>query len=287
MKGKSVAPTATSGEQVDLAGRDHWSSVHQAPTESFYRWEPKYYEERVLSSLLVQHVHRIGATTLLEIGCGDSIFLPYLARATNADVVAGLDYEPTGCDLTSRRLEAAGVSGKVHCGDVFEIQASDIGQFDLVYSLGVVEHFSDTAHVIEAVKKFVRPGGCLVTTVPNLRSIHGVLSWIWQPSLLAKHVMLKPEDLEEALRLSGFQGVHTGFAGLFSLRIVGWDREHRWPRLQQRLVPLVRRMLTRIDHWWLNGEDRMRGLPVFAPYLFAVGDRPESERTDSKGESLP
>ena len=147
MSRNTIGPNPESAKQEDLAGRSHWTEVYERPADPFYRWEPKYYEERVLSSLLLQQARRIGAKSILEVGCGNSLFLPYLARTANARVVAGLDYEPKGCELAKRRLEAAGVHGDVHCRDFFEVGPVDIGEYDLVYSLGVVEHFSDTVHV--------------------------------------------------------------------------------------------------------------------------------------------
>lgn len=50
----------------------------------------------------------------------------------------------------------------------FSPPASMLGKFDVVVTFGVVEHFIDTRACLDAMSQFLKPGGLLVTSIPNL-----------------------------------------------------------------------------------------------------------------------
>ncbi len=56
---------------------------------------------------------------VLEIGCANSIWLPFLAREAHADV-AGVDFSERGCDLARQNLAAEGCGGSIVCADFFD-----------------------------------------------------------------------------------------------------------------------------------------------------------------------
>ena len=57
-------------------------------------------------------------------------------------------------------------------------------------SFGVVEHFEDTANCLKSCAKFLKPGGTLITLVPNIPSIIG---------LIQKYVDRKVYDVHKPL----------------------------------------------------------------------------------------
>ena len=100
----------------------------------------------------------------------------------------------------------------------------DIGLFDVVYSLGLIEHFSDLTDVVAAHARLVRPGGTLIIGAPN---IVGVNRWFMKrlgPERLAVHNpdCLRPElwdEFEQRLDLEPrFRGYVGGFEpGVFAV----------------------------------------------------------------------
>ncbi|WP_432714022.1 class I SAM-dependent methyltransferase, partial [Pedobacter sp.] len=46
-------------------------------------------------------------------------------------------------------------------------------QYDLVLSCGLIEHFHDTADIINRHVAFVKPGGTLFITLPNFKALNG------------------------------------------------------------------------------------------------------------------
>jgi SAM-dependent methyltransferase len=258
--------------QIDLAGVDHWDGVYQSLSPLEAGWTPPDYSSLVLERALLTEIGLCKPASILEVGCGNSVWLPYLARKTGA-LVAGLDYSEAGCELARHRLAAEGVEGKVFCADLFRADAGEVGRYDFVYSMGMVEHFTNTVEVLSKLLTLVNPGGVLFTEVPNLKSIHGLMSWVWQPELLAKHKPLGKGDLVGAYKRLGLEGIKGQYAGIFSMGIVAWEIYPRWPRLVPVLLPKILRVRNSIDYR-LRRLGRFGGVAPLAPYLYVVGRKP-------------
>src|SRR5262245_14256760 len=109
-----------------LTTKTYWDSTWGAPTDARKRARRiKRLEvfDQQLARLLVDAVSHARSTTgrprILEVGCANSIWLPYLARETNGDVV-GVDFSERGCDLARLNLAAMGAEGTVVCDDFFD-----------------------------------------------------------------------------------------------------------------------------------------------------------------------
>lgn len=211
--------------------------------------------------------------SVLEVGCGNSYWLPYLAKKYNARV-AGMDYSPVGCRQAESQLSANGVEGVIHCADMFSADSNAIGQFDFVYSLGLVEHFDDLRAVLESLLRFVRPGGTLFTEVPNLISIHGILSKVYQPSVLAKHQLVSLKSLRESYCQLGLESIQGDYVGLFSLNIVAWGVEPRWPSLDNYIRPIARRVVRYSDFFLCKLGAYKSGPKFSAPFIYVSGKKP-------------
>jgi 2-polyprenyl-6-hydroxyphenyl methylase/3-demethylubiquinone-9 3-methyltransferase len=222
--------------------------------------------------MLLKEIDRRKIETILEMGCGNSIWLPYLARKRNVKVF-GIDYSEEGCALARKRLETENVAGKIICQDVFTADHREIGQFDLVYSLGVIEHYTNTEEILRKLMDFVKPGGTLLTEIPNLGSIHGFLAKIYQPSLLAKHKILSRKDLQRYCVKIGMENVYSCYIGVFSLNIVAWGTYPLFPGISPKIVSFVRRINPYLD-FLLKKIGTFKGIRPVAPFLYVVGEKP-------------
>ena len=267
---------------TNLTDVDHWSRVYRKRESLGPMWTPKSYEDQIITQWLLGELRRCRAETALEVGCGDSVWLPYLARQAGLRHVAGIDYSEAGCDMLRRRLQKEDIAGDVYCADVFDADPERIGRFDFVYSLGLIEHFPDLPAVLRQLKSFVRPGGTLVNEVPNLYSAHGLAMRIWQPTLMDKHVCLSRRRLHNAHQALGMSEVRSWHVGLASLAVVAWEVDPRWPRLARALVPAIRWFQGKVMQPVLAKLSVRRGLPFLAPYLFVSGKVPHAPFRDMK-----
>ena len=96
---------------------------------------------------------------ILDVGCGQGMMMEHFSR--NGNNVVGIDITPQSVGFNA----AKGLT-------VIEADARDIpltdNTFDLVYSLGVIEHFSGTEHALNEQVRVCKPGGIVVAVVPNL-----------------------------------------------------------------------------------------------------------------------
>lgn len=105
-----------------------------------------------------------GFGPVLDVGCGDGLFLPALERFG----------EPEGLEP-----DASIVSGETRKRWPFHLRPFDhafagenAARFGLVGLFDVLEHLDDDAGAVRAAFAVLRPGGLFVLTVPALR-------WLW------------------------------------------------------------------------------------------------------------
>ena len=127
-----------------------------------------------------------GATgDALEVGCAPGRWLAFLARELGLRV-AGIEYTPDGAAATRRNLELLGVQGAdIREADFLSTVPSP--RYDVVLSLGFVEHFTDVETIIRLHGEWARPGGTIIIGVPNFRGVHGLLQRALDPDVLARH----------------------------------------------------------------------------------------------------
>ena len=123
---------------------------------------------------------------VVEMGCGDSYWLPYFAKRIGL-TVAGIDYSPERSLHVRRLLAKWGIQGDIVCDDFRRIPKNWEGAFDLVFSAGVIEHFEDPKEIVHLFSKYLKPGGWMLTTVPNLVGLWGWLQGKIDSKILNAH----------------------------------------------------------------------------------------------------
>lgn len=106
----------------------------------------------------------------LDIGCGAGLVCEPLKRL-GADVT-GVDATPENVSAASAHADAVGLDIRYMAG---ELASLDIGQFDLVTCLEVVEHVADKAQFLKDVARALKPDGLLVLSTPNRTAASRVL----------------------------------------------------------------------------------------------------------------
>ncbi|MBV7265887.1 bifunctional 2-polyprenyl-6-hydroxyphenol methylase/3-demethylubiquinol 3-O-methyltransferase UbiG [Erythrobacter ani] len=100
--------------------------------------------------------------TALDIGCGAGLVCEPLARL-GADVT-GVDASAENAAVAASHAEASGLDIRYMAGEVGSL---DIGTFDLVTSVEVIEHVADKRAFLADVAARLAPDGLLVMSTPN------------------------------------------------------------------------------------------------------------------------
>ncbi len=155
---------------------------------------------------------------ILEVGCGNSVWLPYFAKEFGMQLY-GLDYSEIGCSQERKILEREKLAGTIYCADLFSTPQELLNSFDFVVSFGVVEHFKDTSQVIKQLSLFLKPGGTLITFIPNLTGLYGWLQKHFNRPVYDIHNPIDKDDLKNAIQKSGLEITSIQYAGSIGLSL--------------------------------------------------------------------
>jgi SAM-dependent methyltransferase len=235
----------------NLAEMTFWEDEYFGAVELPSRPDITMAFERCLARDLGRHAALEPDATVLEVGCAPAKWLVFFAERFGAKV-EGIEYSAKGTELSRANLRLAGVEGTIHHADFFAFEPKP---FDLVLSLGFIEHFDDLERAFACHLKFVGPRGRLAIGVPNFRGLNRVVQRLADPAHLRLH-NLEAMDSSLYRRLAqshGLQLEHVGYLGGFDPIII----KHARRSLVRPIIlleALYRRfpVADRIDHRWLS-----------------------------------
>ena len=63
------------------SSKEHWDDMYEAPRMAINpNWKPIYYDFRSIGSVIQRAMMENHVGSIFEIGCGDSVWLPYLMK---------------------------------------------------------------------------------------------------------------------------------------------------------------------------------------------------------------
>ncbi|MBS3055593.1 MAG: methyltransferase domain-containing protein [Candidatus Aenigmarchaeota archaeon] len=112
--------------------------------------------------------------TILEVGCAIGYQIPLIVGKCKKYV--GIDFSESAIKLNRKRNKSPKV--KVLCMDARKIKFKK-NLFDVVLLIDVIEDLYDQEKVLSQIKKVLKPGGRLVVSAPNEKSLYGLAKNIW------------------------------------------------------------------------------------------------------------
>jgi 2-polyprenyl-6-hydroxyphenyl methylase / 3-demethylubiquinone-9 3-methyltransferase len=112
----------------------------------------------------------LAGKSVLDIGCGAGLLCEPLARLGAA--VTGVDAAAENVAAAAAHAEGVGLDIRYMAG---EVAGLDIGTFDLVTSVEVIEHVADKPAFLRDVAARLAPDGLLVMSTPNRTAASRVL----------------------------------------------------------------------------------------------------------------
>lgn len=132
-----------------------------------------------------------GAPRVLDVGCGTGFLLEQLAGLGWSGV--GVDLSPESVAHATRRLEEMGAGDRLTAvvGSAYEPPE---GSFELITLTDVLEHLEDPRACLRALRERLAPGGLLVISTPNRRSLPGARRWMAERGVPGIRLNLAPVD---------------------------------------------------------------------------------------------
>ncbi len=143
---------------------DYWD---RQPCNINHSSEPvgtkKYFEENSKKRFFVEpHLKKLANfenyknKRILEIGCGigaDAVeFIKHGAE------YVGIDLSNESVNIAKQRLNVYNLKGDIHCYNA-SLPLKKFGQFDMVYSCGVIHHYPNDRQIISNISDVLLPGG--------------------------------------------------------------------------------------------------------------------------------
>jgi len=206
---------------------------------------------------------------VLELGAGDSNVLLTLSRRwPSVATFVGLDYSTAGCGSLARRAQAVGVDVSVVNADMFQPPQDLVGKFEVVYSVGLAEHFVQLGEVLAAMRSFVAPGGVIFTLIPNMAGVIGKLTMRYNRSVYEIH---NPHNMRSFLAghaQAGLEVMRAGYMCSTNFGVLsscfGTTRQKGWKLYV---------FLTRVSKALWLFESKVMELPksaLLSPYMYAL-----------------
>ncbi len=192
--------------------------------------------ERCFLELFERFFKPDAALKVFEAGCAPGAWLSYFNRRFGYQA-HGCDTSPRGVELTRENFRLLGIDGTVVQCDLLD--APGEGTFDVVLSLGFIEHFTDPGPVLDKHVRLLRPGGVLVLEVPNLV---GLNAWLVTPELLAVHnqTIMNRRFFEEFGKSRGLEPLFLDYIGGFEPDNLGPPRSALFRRIVLKGLRMLR-----------------------------------------------
>ena len=123
-------------------------------------------------------------STVLEIGAAPGKWLSIFPQ--DLYEVSGIEYSDRGMQALQANLKTLNIKPRVLIyGDFFALEPEP--SYDIVMSLGFIEHFNDPLMVVKRHIEWLKPGGLLILGVPNFTGLHGFAQLVLDKRILDIH----------------------------------------------------------------------------------------------------
>jgi 2-polyprenyl-3-methyl-5-hydroxy-6-metoxy-1,4-benzoquinol methylase len=201
----------------------------------------------------------------VEIGGAPGQFIAYLSKCYGYETSI-IDYSEIGCQKAKQNFDLLGLNVNIYNRDFFD-DLSDIPRFDLVLSMGFIEHFNDLDGVFQRHVNLLKKNGILVLGVPNFGGISQKVLARTAPDMLSRHNV-------EAMDLQNWSTLENtyGLVPLFKGYVGGFAPKNLMRCEQPTLKNLSIRYFFKMVHYLMSALPFLRkyNSPTWSAYLLGI-----------------
>lgn len=219
-----------------LTDKEYWIQSYRVDEFAEYDADNAHFR------LLFRFVRPEAIRSVIEVGSYPAPFLAALGRY--GWELNGIDFHPDNSTKVPAWLESRGYKVGTFVSEDF-LEFTPSRQYDLAYSLGFIEHFTNFRDVIVKQAKLVKPGGYIFITTPNFRGfVQRWTHYFLDRQNLERHYLpsMNPSLWAEVLEREGFSVLYAGYFGQ-----IGFWVDHLAKR-----SPLGRFCVKLINHLFWN-----------------------------------
>lgn len=244
-----------------LTDRNFWVKYWERKTDLSVVIPSNYLFHRQLADIVQQQ----NVNTAIELGGFPGYYAVFLRKYLKLDVTL-LDYfvHPP---ITEKLLEKNDLAkDDIHIKEADLFNYTPEQQYDLVLSCGLIEHFNDTADIINKHIAFVKPGGTLFITLPNFNAVNGWLQKKFDKENYDKHNIdcMNPKLLAGICKKAGLEVMQARYFGGFSVWLENEKQKSIGIRVLKNSIWAVGKVLTKIIPFESKG---------LSPYIILVAKK--------------
>ena len=247
-----------------MYGNGDQELVPQYWWDSYYQARPIAYEERLIGFKDVFDRFLSRGGICFEVGFYPGNYLIYLGKKFGY-VVEGIDRTCFDELKVKAHFEKHGVKvGKLIRGDFLSWRPNRT--YDVVLSMGFIEHFINWREVLRKHVFLVKPGGKLIITIPNMRGFQHFLYWFLDRDKLNMHHLevMDPTLIKKELELLRMKVILSSYYRTFDFYGEPKDRLRQW---------IVRKLLRLAEV--VNARIRFP-TKLFSPNIVVVSEKPQT-----------
>lgn len=225
------------------------------------RIDPSFSNDRVIAETLKRWVPSGNKEKVaLEVGCAPGKWMVFLAEELGY-IPEGCEYVESAVRTTEKNLELCAVpNARVYHGDF--LTADFEGRtFDLILSLGFIEHFSDPVEIIRRKLSLLNEGGYLAIGIPKFTGLNYHIARVVDETLdhkiLPAHnlAIMDREYFRELPRILPLTPVFVDYIGGFEPALFDISRTPVWFKgiFHALSVGLANPLLRRLNVGWCSG----------------------------------
>lgn len=159
---------------------EHWNDTCLPQTVNY-----NFKIEKILAQIFKKYLpYGQNKSEVIEIGCAPGKWLVFFAKEMNYKI-SGIDFSQNGVEQTFDNLRLTGVSGSIIKDDIFKFQS--VKKYDVVFSLGFIEHFNDVDEIIRKHNDILVNSGHLVLGIPNFKGVNYYIQKFIDKSVIDDH----------------------------------------------------------------------------------------------------
>jgi SAM-dependent methyltransferase len=140
----------------DKIGHEPFSLPWFDQIDARFCYDARLYATRERPFAEMMDLDNLKGKRVLEIGCGMGFHSELLKRA--GAILTSVDLSPTSVSSTEKRFALKGMEGDIRQMDAEHLDFPD-GEFDMVWSWGVIHHSSHTGRIMREIARVTKPGG--------------------------------------------------------------------------------------------------------------------------------
>ena len=209
---------------------------------------------------------------VLEIGSAPGNNLVRLSQ-TFGFVPYGVEYTDSGVELNRRTFDLHNIDTEnvIHA-DFFsdEFHKQYKGCFDIVFSVGFIEHFTDIEGTIEKHINLLTKGGYLIVIIPNLRGANHILGWIFHKEVISmiNTDIMRKENFSEIFDNERLSMLFCDYCGTFNFGLFNTKRKSPL-RFVLTFCAILQRVLNVV--FYILFRNKGAESRLFSPYLIFIG----------------